>query len=154
MVPIVQLVRASDCGSECRRFESDWAPFLVLEDFLRGFFCFWTRNHLCPPYLIPGLAFPSFLARPSPSFPAWKPPSPFQLDLPVLPGPETPRPSRPKDVSVIPGLTGNLIRSGLLSLDFYLTFRSGNLSVIPGSTFRPSRFGNFPVIPGGHCCPV
>ena len=23
MVPIVQLVRASDCGSECRRFESD-----------------------------------------------------------------------------------------------------------------------------------
>ena len=25
MVPIVQLVRASDCGSECRRFESDWA---------------------------------------------------------------------------------------------------------------------------------
>ena len=25
-VPIVQLVRASDCGSECRRFESDWAP--------------------------------------------------------------------------------------------------------------------------------
>ena len=26
MVPIVQLVRASDCGSECRRFESDWAP--------------------------------------------------------------------------------------------------------------------------------
>ena len=27
MVPIVQLVRASDCGSECRRFESDWAPW-------------------------------------------------------------------------------------------------------------------------------
>ena len=26
MVPIVQWVRASDCGSECRRFESDWAP--------------------------------------------------------------------------------------------------------------------------------
>ncbi len=26
MVPIVQLVRASDCGSECRRFESDWVP--------------------------------------------------------------------------------------------------------------------------------
>ena len=39
MVPIVQLVRASDCGSECRRFESDWAPFrkslklLNFEDF-------------------------------------------------------------------------------------------------------------------------
>ena len=27
MVPIVQLVRASDCGSECRGFESHWAPF-------------------------------------------------------------------------------------------------------------------------------
>ena len=26
MVPIVQLVRASDCGSECREFESHWAP--------------------------------------------------------------------------------------------------------------------------------
>ena len=26
MVPVVQLVRASDCGSECRRFESVRAP--------------------------------------------------------------------------------------------------------------------------------
>ena len=26
MVPIVQSVRASDCGSECREFESHWAP--------------------------------------------------------------------------------------------------------------------------------
>ena len=42
MVPIVQLVRASDCGSECRRFESDWAPSLILEDFLRGFFLLWS----------------------------------------------------------------------------------------------------------------
>ena len=25
-VPVVQLVRASDCGSECRRFESVRAP--------------------------------------------------------------------------------------------------------------------------------
>ena len=25
-MPVVQLVRASDCGSECRRFESDRAP--------------------------------------------------------------------------------------------------------------------------------
>ena len=25
-MPIVQLVRASDCGSECRGFESHWAP--------------------------------------------------------------------------------------------------------------------------------
>ena len=29
MVPIVQLVRASDCGSECRGFESHWAPKTV-----------------------------------------------------------------------------------------------------------------------------
>ena len=27
MVPVVQLVRASDCGSECRRFESVRAPY-------------------------------------------------------------------------------------------------------------------------------
>ena len=27
MVDVVQLVRASDCGSECRRFESDRAPW-------------------------------------------------------------------------------------------------------------------------------
>ena len=26
-VPVVQLVRASDCGSECRGFESHRAPF-------------------------------------------------------------------------------------------------------------------------------
>ena len=26
MVPVVQLVRASDCGSECPRFESERAP--------------------------------------------------------------------------------------------------------------------------------
>ena len=26
MVAVVQLVRASDCGSECRRFESDQPP--------------------------------------------------------------------------------------------------------------------------------
>ena len=28
MVPVVQLVRASDCGSECRGFESHRAPSL------------------------------------------------------------------------------------------------------------------------------
>ena len=39
MVPIVQLVRASDCGSECRRFESDWAPILkTLQVFAGSFF--------------------------------------------------------------------------------------------------------------------
>ena len=36
MVPVVQLVRASDCGSECRRFESDQAPIKALH--LQGFF--------------------------------------------------------------------------------------------------------------------
>ena len=35
MVPIVQLVRASDCGSECRGFESHWAP---KSNFERGCF--------------------------------------------------------------------------------------------------------------------
>ena len=39
MVPIVQLVRASDCGSECRGFESHWAPFKSL-GFLQGFFVY------------------------------------------------------------------------------------------------------------------
>ena len=39
MVPVVQLVRASDCGSECRRFESVRAPYqkflqvVFLQDF-------------------------------------------------------------------------------------------------------------------------
>ncbi len=28
MVPVVQLVRASDCGSECRGFESHRAPLM------------------------------------------------------------------------------------------------------------------------------
>ena len=37
MVPIVQLVRASDCGSECRGFESHWAPFKSLGE-IQGFF--------------------------------------------------------------------------------------------------------------------
>ena len=45
MVPIVQLVRASDCGSECRRFESDWAPFQKSLKFLnfRDFSFFGSR---------------------------------------------------------------------------------------------------------------
>ena len=39
MVPVVQLVRASDCGSECRRFESVRAPFesLVSQQLTRFF---------------------------------------------------------------------------------------------------------------------
>ena len=32
MVPVVQLVRASDCGSECRGFESHRAPQKKKED--------------------------------------------------------------------------------------------------------------------------
>ena len=38
MVPVVQLVRASDCGSECRRFESDQAPPKDLQ-IMQVFFC-------------------------------------------------------------------------------------------------------------------
>ena len=38
MVPIVQLVRASDCGSECRGFESHWAPRKRKSAWL-SFFC-------------------------------------------------------------------------------------------------------------------
>jgi hypothetical protein len=32
MVSIVQLVRASDCGSECRGFESHYSPQNEIED--------------------------------------------------------------------------------------------------------------------------
>jgi hypothetical protein len=35
MVPVVQLVRASDCGSECREFESLRAPYKNGEVFIR-----------------------------------------------------------------------------------------------------------------------
>ena len=43
MVPIVQLVRASDCGSECRGFESHWAPSKSLAvNRLRGIFCLYS----------------------------------------------------------------------------------------------------------------
>ena len=59
MVPIVQLVRASDCGSECRGFESHWAPkkeverlpFIVLMD--RVQFC---RGSALGPYKKEGTA--------------------------------------------------------------------------------------------------
>ena len=41
MVPVVQLVRASDCGSECRRFESVRAPSPnSCESKTYGSFCF------------------------------------------------------------------------------------------------------------------
>ena len=40
MVPIVQLVRASDCGSECRGFESHWAPFKSLGEISEAFFVY------------------------------------------------------------------------------------------------------------------
>ena len=38
MVPIVQLVRMSDCGSEGRGFEPHLAPFKVLKIFFGTFF--------------------------------------------------------------------------------------------------------------------
>ena len=45
MVPIVQLVRASDCGSECRGFESHWAPFKSLGE-IQGFFCLYPVTQI------------------------------------------------------------------------------------------------------------
>ena len=39
MVPVVQLVRASDCGSECRRFESVRAPKQETSPQGNVFFC-------------------------------------------------------------------------------------------------------------------
>ena len=44
MVPIVQLVRASDCGSECRGFESHWAPKKEVERL--PFFVQWDENQV------------------------------------------------------------------------------------------------------------
>ena len=41
MVPIVQLVRASDCGSECRGFESHWAPQKEKVSMAFSFFVQW-----------------------------------------------------------------------------------------------------------------
>ena len=42
MVPVVQLVRASDCGSECRGFESHRAPNkeTLQNEILQGFFVY------------------------------------------------------------------------------------------------------------------
>ena len=47
MVPVVQLVRASDCGSECRGFESHRAPFesLVSQQLTRLFLLFFKFNN-------------------------------------------------------------------------------------------------------------
>ena len=39
MVPVVQLVRASDCGSECRGFESHRAPSKETSPKGNVFFC-------------------------------------------------------------------------------------------------------------------
>ena len=57
MVTVVQLVRASDCGSECRGFESHRSPFFKSLTTLccEGFFCLSTSS--------PSLCFPS--ARPT-----------------------------------------------------------------------------------------
>ena len=43
MVPVVQLVRASDCGSECRGFESHRAP--PRRGFHLSFFYFLQRSY-------------------------------------------------------------------------------------------------------------
>ena len=44
MVPIVQLVRASDCGSECRGFESHWAPLKRPIESVSFFCALWGEN--------------------------------------------------------------------------------------------------------------
>ena len=45
MVPVVQLVRASDCGSECRGFESHRAPCKSLESLcFQDFFRLYPYN--------------------------------------------------------------------------------------------------------------
>ena len=43
MVAVVQLVRASDCGSECRRFESDQPPTKKKQ---KCFFFFYLVQHI------------------------------------------------------------------------------------------------------------
>ncbi len=42
MVTIVQLVSVLFCGSECRRYESDLAPFLKTLQVFEGSFLFFT----------------------------------------------------------------------------------------------------------------
>ena len=58
MVPVVQLVRASDCGSECRGFESHRAPERVSKALLSKLFFLYIiyyvalyiqiKNAFCP----------------------------------------------------------------------------------------------------------
>ena len=48
MVDVVQLVRASDCGSECRGFESHLPPWTFKKrkaELLSSFFCVYSRRH-------------------------------------------------------------------------------------------------------------
>ena len=47
MVPVVQLVRASDCGSECRRFESVRAPNRKTSPKGNVFFVQQKRHRFC-----------------------------------------------------------------------------------------------------------
>ena len=46
MVAVVQLVRASDCGSECRRFESDQPPQGIRNQLVPD--SFFAIYHNCP----------------------------------------------------------------------------------------------------------
>ena len=45
MVPVVQLVRASDCGSECRGFEFHRAPLQETSPKRCLFFCVYHTYH-------------------------------------------------------------------------------------------------------------
>ncbi len=47
MVPVVQLVRASDCGSECRGFESHRAPSRDIAERQCLFFVQQKRHRFC-----------------------------------------------------------------------------------------------------------
>ena len=60
MVPVVQLVRASDCGSECRGFESHLAPTKIKPMVAHRFFIFvGASDAKHPPFLTPPLKVPS-----------------------------------------------------------------------------------------------
>ena len=53
MVPLVQLVRASDCGSECHGFESHRAPQEVSDESSGLLFCaLWDDGYDIHPTLV------------------------------------------------------------------------------------------------------
>ena len=49
MVDVVQLVRASDCGSECRGFEPHPPPQKKVLEFLKNLFWFYVQTRRTAP---------------------------------------------------------------------------------------------------------